>query len=80
MNPYYTHTLKGTVSWFNDASGEGVVRGDNGRNYYLHYSAIQSSDTRKTASPGQQLRLEVLDDDYARHITRCFLMPKQVTK
>lgn len=60
----------GEVSWFNDGSGEGVVRGENGKNYYVHYSAIQSDDKRKTLKPNQKVKVEVLDDEFARHVTK----------
>lgn len=60
----------GEVSWFNDGSGEGVVRGENGKNYYVHYSAIQSDDKRKTLKPNQKVKVQVLDDEFARHVTK----------
>ncbi|MBK7844122.1 MAG: cold shock domain-containing protein [Bdellovibrionales bacterium] len=60
----------GEVSWFNDGSGEGVVRGENGKNYYVHYSAIQSDDKRKTLKPSQKVKVQVLDDEFARHVTK----------
>jgi CspA family cold shock protein len=58
------------VSWFNDGSGEGVVRGENGKNYFVHYSAIQSDDKRKTLKPKQKVKVQVLDDEFARHVTK----------
>lgn len=60
----------GEVSWFNDGSGEGVVRGENGKNYFVHYSAIQSNEKRKTLKPNQKVKVQVLDDDFARHVTK----------
>jgi len=60
----------GKVSWFNDGSGEGVVRGENGKNYYVHYSAIQSNKKRKTLTANQEVEIQVLDDDFARHVTK----------
>lgn len=59
----------GRVSWFNVSSGEGVVRGINGKNYYLHYSAIQM-DGYKEVKPSELVTIEVLDDEFARHVTK----------
>ena len=60
----------GKVSWFNDGSGEGVIRGENGKNYYVHYSAIESDKKRKTLKPNQKVKIQVLDDDFARHVKK----------
>ena len=60
----------GTVSWFNDGAGEGIVRGENGKNYFVHYSAIESKKKRKTLKPNQPVKIQVLDDEFARHVTR----------
>ena len=60
----------GKVSWFNDGSGEGVVRGENGKNYFVHYSAIQSNKKRKTLKADQKVKMQVIDDDFARHVTK----------
>lgn len=60
----------GKVSWFNDGSGEGVIRGENGKNYFVHYSAIESDKKRKTLKPDQKVKIQVLDDDFARHVKK----------
>jgi CspA family cold shock protein len=65
--------LLGTVSWFNDGSGEGVIRCENGKNYYVHYSAIRSKQKRKTLKQNQKVKLQVLDDEFARHVTKLTL-------
>ena len=63
----------GKVSWFNDSSGDGIVRAENGRNYYVHYSAIQSRQKRKTLKANQKVKIQVLDDEFARHVTKLTL-------
>lgn len=61
----------GRVSWFNDGSGEGVIRGENGKNYFVHYSAIQQSG-RKSLNRAEVVKIEVLDDEFARHCTKVY--------
>ena len=50
---------KGRVQWFDKLSGEGVVVGDDGQSYYVHYSTIVSqkerSPTTKTDVPRRNL-------------------------
>lgn len=62
--------LRGEVSWFNDGSGEGVIRAENGKNYYVHYSAIDSKKPRKTLKQNQKVKIQVLDDEFARHVVK----------
>lgn len=63
----------GTVSWFNDGSREGVIRTEAGRDFYVHYSAIQSNRKRQTLKPNQKVKVQVLDDEFARHVTKVSL-------
>jgi len=60
----------GEVSWFNDGSGEGVIRTEHGRDFYVHYSAIESEKKRKSLKPNQKVKVQVLDDEFARHVTK----------
>ena len=66
-----------TVSWFNDGSGEGVVRTLEGRDFYCHYSAIEGNNKitdnykeRKALKPKQKVKIQVLDDKFSRHVTK----------
>ena len=61
------------VSWFNDGSGEGVIRTTVGRDFYVHYSAIESLKGRKSLKTKQKVKVQVLDDEFARHVTKVSL-------
>ncbi|WP_202623843.1 cold-shock protein [Sporotomaculum syntrophicum] len=52
--------LQGTVKWFNDSKGYGFIEGENGRDVFVHYSAIQSNGF-KSLSEGQRVEFEVTD-------------------
>ena len=50
----------GTVKWFNDAKGYGFIATDEGKDLFVHFSAI-NMDGRKTLHEGQQVQFEVAD-------------------
>ena len=50
---------RGTVKWFNDAKGCGLIERENGEDVFVHHSAIQSEGFR-TLSDGQQVEFEVV--------------------
>lgn len=52
--------MQGTVKWFNDSKGYGFIEGENGRDVFVHYSAIQTNGF-KSLSEGQRVEFEVTD-------------------
>lgn len=52
--------LTGVVKWFNDAKGYGFITGEDGRDVFVHYSAIVM-EGRKTLREGQRVEFEVTD-------------------
>jgi cold shock protein len=48
---------RGTVRWFNDSKGFGVIRQDKGGDVFVHYSAI---DGFKPLSEGQRVEFLVV--------------------
>ena len=51
----------GTVKWFNDQKGFGFIsRADNGKDCFVHFSAIQGEGFR-TLTEGEQVEFEVVD-------------------
>lgn len=50
----------GVVKWFNDAKGYGFISTEEGKDIFVHYSAINMAG-RKTLFEGQQVEFEVTD-------------------
>ena len=49
---------KGTVKWFNDQKGYGFITLEDGKEVFVHHSAI-AEEGYKSLSEGQQVTLEV---------------------
>ncbi len=51
----------GRVKWFNDVKGFGFITGDDGKDAFVHYSAIKSHDRHKTLVEGQRVEYDVVE-------------------
>ena len=52
--------MTGKVKWFNAAKGYGFITGDDGKEVFVHFSAIQA-DGFKTLDEGQAVEYDVND-------------------
>ncbi len=52
--------LQGTVKWFNESKGFGFIEQEEGKDIFVHYSAIQGSGF-KTLNEGDKVEFEVVD-------------------
>ena len=52
--------LEGTVKWFNESKGFGFIESEEGRDVFVHFSAIQAEGF-KTLREGQKVRFDVVD-------------------
>ena len=50
----------GTVKWFNPEKGYGFIKAEDGKEIFIHYSAIQS-DGYKTLEEGQKVQFEIVE-------------------
>ncbi len=57
-----TLSTQGTVKWFNEAKGFGFLTDANGKDVFVHYSAIQGQGF-KTLAEGQQVSFDVTQGD-----------------
>ena len=52
----------GTVKWFNAEKGYGFITGEDGKDVFVHFSAIQSEGF-KTLDEGQAVTYDVIEGD-----------------
>lgn len=52
--------MQGKVKWFNAEKGFGFIEGEDGKDVFVHFSAIQT-DGFKTLDEGQMVSFDVVD-------------------
>jgi CspA family cold shock protein len=52
--------MKGKVKWFNAEKGYGFIEADEGKDVFVHFSAIQG-DGFKTLEEGQAVQFDIVD-------------------
>ena len=52
--------LQGTVKWFSESKGFGFIEQEDGKDVFVHYSAIEGSGF-KTLNEGDKVEFEVVD-------------------
>jgi cold shock protein len=62
----------GRVKWFNDAKGYGFIETQEGRDVFVHYSAI-TMDGYKSLAEGQQVEFESVESGKGLQATRVAL-------
>jgi CspA family cold shock protein len=63
---------RGKVKWFHDAKGYGFIELEDGKDIFVHYSAI-NIEGYKTLAEGQEVEFELADGDKgprAANVTR----------
>lgn len=60
----------GTVHWFDEKSGEGMIKGPDGNTYYVHYSAIDSTKKWKSLEEKSQVKFQIVDDVTFSQVSR----------
>ncbi|MBQ7216463.1 MAG: cold-shock protein [Synergistaceae bacterium] len=53
---------QGTVKWFNESKGYGFITADEGKDVFVHYSAIQGEGF-KTLNEGQKVSFDVVNGE-----------------
>lgn len=60
----------GTVHWFDESSGEGLIKSETGVNYYVHYSAIESKEKWKSLKDKKKVKFQTVEDLTFAQVTR----------
>jgi cold shock protein len=63
---------KGKVKWFSNQKGYGFITGEDGKDVFVHYSAVKG-DGYKTLEEGQEVEFEVSQGakgDQATNVTK----------
>lgn len=56
---------KGRTKWFNNKKGHGFITGDDGKDVFVHYSAL-AGEGYKTLYPGQLVEYTVVENEYGK--------------
>ena len=59
----------GTVKWFNDKKGFGLISQDNGQDVFVHQTAIEGEGFR-TLAEGDKVEFEVIKDQKGYKATK----------
>ncbi len=54
--------VKGTIKWFNNKKGYGFITGENNKDIFVHFSAIQQ-EGYKSLNTGEQVEYELIKSD-----------------
>lgn len=52
----------GTVRWFDDLTGKGIITTEQGTDYKVHYSSIESKSKWKTLKKDSKVKFVAFDD------------------
>ena len=53
---------KGTVKWFNNQKGYGFITGEDGKDVFVHFSALQM-DGFKVLDEGEEVEFDVVNGE-----------------
>lgn len=51
--------MQGTVKWFNGQKGYGFISTPEGKDVFVHFSAIQNEEGYKTLNEGQEVEFDL---------------------
>ncbi len=61
----------GRVKWFNDSKGFGFIVNEDGKDVFVHFSAIEG-DGYKTLREGQEVEFDCIEGPKGLHASKVF--------
>lgn len=58
--------FKGKVKWFNNQKGYGFLVSEDGTEFFVHYSGINSTEKFKSLAEGENVVFDVIDTEKGR--------------
>ena len=55
--------MQGTVKWFNAQKGYGFLSTAEGKDVFVHFSAIENEEGYKTLTEGQEVEFDAVDGE-----------------
>jgi CspA family cold shock protein len=68
--------MNGKVKWFNSTKGYGFIQGDNGSDYFVHYTSIENNKGFRELEEGQAVTFEVTEGKRGLQATKVTLAEK----
>lgn len=62
-NKVIAKDVAGFVKWFNTDKGYGFITGQDGKDYFVHYSSIVTEDNYKSLTQDQEVMFDVSEGD-----------------
>ena len=53
--------MQGTVKWFNAQKGYGFITPEEGKDVFVHFTAIQNEEGYKSLNENQKVQFDVVD-------------------
>lgn len=71
--------FKGTVKWFNNQKGYGFLLSEDGKEFFVHYSDINSTEKRKKLTDGETVVFDVIDTEKGRQAINVTVVTSDAT-
>ena len=69
----------GKVRWFNNQRGYGFLLSEDGKEFFVHYSDINSTEKRKKLTDGETVVFDVIDTEKGRQAINVTVVKSDAT-
>ena len=69
----------GKVRWFNNQRGYGFLISEDGKEFFVHYSDINSTEKRKKLTDGETVVFDVIDTEKGRQAINVTVVTSDAT-